>query len=91
MKKKLEIPKFKNEDEERNFWDRIDLAEYFDSDDLQAVSFPNLKPTSRSVSIRLPEAMLLRLKEEANELNVPYQSLIKKYIAEGIRRFPKAA
>lgn len=92
MKKDLKIPKFKNEDQERNFWAKIDLADYFESQDLQAVSFPNLKPSSRAISIRLPEAMLMRLKEEANELHVPYQALIKQYIAEGIRkRFSKAA
>ena len=91
MKKPLKIPKFKNEDEERNFWDRIDLTDYFDSDELQSVSFPNLKLSSRSISIRVPEAMLLRLKEEANEMDMPYQALIKKYIAEGIRRSSKAA
>lgn len=86
MRRPLKIPKFKNEDEERNFWNQIDLADYFSSEDLQSVSFPNLKPTSRAISIRLPEALLLRLKEEANEKNIPYQSLIKQYIAEGIRR-----
>ena len=86
MKKKPVVPKFKNEDEERQFWAKIDLADYFDSRDLQAASFPNLKPTSRSISIRLPEAFILRLKEQANELQIPYQSLIKQYIAEGIRR-----
>ena len=85
MKKPIKIPKFKNEAEERKFWDHIDLADYFDAEDLQAVSFPNLKPTSRSISIRLPEAMLMRLKEEANELQIPYQALIKQYIAKGIR------
>lgn len=84
MKKPLKLPPFKNEDEERDFWSKVDLADYFESQDLQTVSFPNLKPTTRSISIRLPEAMLLRLKEEANELQVPYQSLIKQYIAEGI-------
>lgn len=77
MKKPLKLPKFKNEDEERNFWDRIDLTDYFESSDLQSVSFPNLKPTSRSIAIRLPETMLMQLKEEANELQIPYQSLIK--------------
>ena len=92
MKKNLKIPKFKNEDEERNFWAKIDLADYFESEDLQAASFPNLKPSSRAISIRLPEAMLMRLKEEANELHVPYQALIKQYIADGIRkRSSKAA
>ena len=86
MKKKIKLPKFKNENEERNFWDHIDLSDYLQSEDLQTVSFPNLKPSSRSISIRLSEVMLLRLKEEANQLQVPYQSLIKQYIAEGIRR-----
>ena len=84
MKKHLKIPKFKNENEERSFWSRIDLADYFGSEDLQAVSFPNLKPTSRPISIRLPETILIRLKEKANEMHVPYQSLIKQYIAKGI-------
>ena len=86
MKKPLKIPKFKNEDEERKFWDRIDLTDYFDSEDFQSVSFPNLKPTSRAISIRLPEAILMRLKEEANEIQIPYQALIKQYIADGIRK-----
>lgn len=84
MKKHLKVPKFKNEDEERSFWSKIDLADYFGSEDLQAVSFPNLKPTSRPISIRLPETILIRLKEKANEMHVPYQSLIKQYIAKGI-------
>lgn len=91
MKRPLRIPAFENEDEERRFWDRIDLADYFESEDLQTVSFPNLKPTSRSIAIRIPETILLRLKEEANELNIPYQTLIKQYIVEGIRRSSKAA
>ncbi|MSR78316.1 MAG: hypothetical protein EXS63_08875 [Candidatus Omnitrophica bacterium] len=86
MKKSLKVPKFKNEDEERSFWAKIDLADYFGSEDLQSVSFPNLKPTSRSISIRLPEILLLRLKEEANQKNIPYQSLIKQYLTEGVRR-----
>ena len=86
MKKKLSLPKFKDENDERRFWSKIDLADYFDSQDLQTVSFPNLKPTSRSISIRLPEALILRLKEQANELQIPYQSLIKQYIADGIRK-----
>ena len=85
MKKKLKPPVFKNEDEERKFWDKVDLSDYLESEDLQAVSFPNLKPSSRSISIRLSEGMLLRLKEEANHLHIPYQYLIKKYIAEGLR------
>jgi predicted DNA binding CopG/RHH family protein len=84
MKKKLIIPKFKNEDEERDFWAKISLADYFEASDFQKVSFPNLKPTSRSISIRIPEYMLVRLKEKANEINVPYQALIKTYIKAGL-------
>ena len=84
MKKKLKIPKFKNEDEEREFWWNLDLSEYFDPDDFVPVSFPNLKPTTRPISIRIPEYLLDRVKEEANELNIPYQTLIKQYIQKGV-------
>lgn len=80
MKKKLELPKFKSEDEEREFWSKIDLSEYYEAKDLEAVSFPNLKPTTRSISIRLPEYLLNRIKEQANELSIPYQALIKGYL-----------
>ena len=85
MKKPRNLPRFHTEDEERDFWAKIYLADYFESKDFQAVSFPNLKPSSRAISIRLPEPMILRLKEQANERHVPYQSLIKQYIAEGSR------
>jgi len=84
MKKNLKVPKFKNEDEERNFWAKIDLSAYFEPSDLEDVSFPNLKPTSRAVSIRIPEYLLYRVKEKANEINIPYQSLIKQYIKRGV-------
>jgi len=84
MKKKLNTPKFKNEDEERDFWASIDLSEYFKPDDFVPVSLPNLKPTSRPISIRMPNYLLNRLKERANAINIPYQSLIKEYIEKGI-------
>jgi len=84
MKKPLKLPKFKNEDEERDFWAKLDLSEYYEASDLEPVSFPNLKPTSRSISIRIPEYLLNRLKEKANEINIPYQSLIKEYIKKGL-------
>lgn len=80
MKKPLKLPKFKNEDEEREFWAKINLADYYEPSDAKSVSFPNLKPTTRSISIRLPEYLLNRLKEQANEINIPYQSLIKSYL-----------
>ena len=84
MKKKLRIPKFKNEGIERRFWSRVNLADYFRAEDFASVSFPDLKPSSRSIALRVPEYLIIRLKERANELNVPYQSLIKEYIARGV-------
>lgn len=84
MKKKLRLPKFKNEDEEREFWAKIDLSEYYEASDLEPVSFPNLRPTTRSISIRLPEYLIDRIKEKANEINVPYQSLIKGYLKKAV-------
>jgi len=86
MKKKLKVPQFNNEDKERNFWDKVSLADYFEPSDFERVSFPNLKPTTRPISIRLPEFIINRTKEKANEINVPYQSLIKKYIIEGLSK-----
>ena len=87
MKKKLEIPRFKNEDEEREFWAKIDFSEYTERKDWIRVRFPKLKPTSRSISIRLPEYILARLKQRANAINIPYQSLIKVYLQEKL--FPQ--
>jgi len=84
MKKPLKLPKFKNEDEERDFWAKLDLSEYYEPSDLEPVSFPNLKPTSRSISIRMPEYLINRVKEKANELDIPYQSLMKQYISRGV-------
>ena len=86
MKKKLILPKFKNEDEERDFWAKIDLTDYYDASDFVPVSFPNLKPTSRSISIRLPEYIINEIKIKANSINIPYQTLMKQYIAEGAKR-----
>jgi predicted DNA binding CopG/RHH family protein len=84
MKKPIDIPKFKNEDEEREFWANIELDEHFDASDFEQVSLPNLKPTTRPVSIRIPVSVLNRVKERANESSVPYQSLIKEYIRIGV-------
>jgi predicted DNA binding CopG/RHH family protein len=80
MKKKLKVPKFKNEDEERDFWSSIDLSEYFEPKDFVPVSFPNLKPTSKPISIRLPEFLINRIKERANKTGVAYQALIKTWL-----------
>lgn len=84
MKKKLKLPKFRSGYAERKFWSRVNLAAYFRPADFESVSFPNLKPSSRSIALRIPGYLIMRLKERANELNVPYQSLMKEYIARGV-------
>lgn len=87
MKKKLKpIPKFKNEDEERDFWATADTSEYFDWNKAELVAFPNLKPTTKSISLRLPEHLLVRIKELANTKDVPYQSLMKIFLAERVEK-----
>jgi len=80
MKKPLKLPEFANEDEERQFWADINLADYYEPEDAQPVSFPNLKPTSRAISIRFPEYVLDRVKERANAMGMPYQALIKEAV-----------
>ena len=82
MKKK--IPKFKSESEERRFWQKHDSSEYVDWSDAENVVMPKLKPSTRSISIRLPESMIEELKVLANKRDVPYQSLLKIYISERI-------
>lgn len=79
------IPKFKSEDEEREFWATADTSEYFDWSKAEEVVFPNLKPTTRSISIRLPEYLLARIQNMANFRDVPYQSLIKMFLAERVK------
>ena len=81
---KLEVPKFKSEDDERKFWRKSDLSKHFEPSDFEQVSLPNLKPTSSPISIRIPNYLLNRVKEKANEIDVPYQSLIKEYIRKGV-------
>ena len=83
MKKK--IPKFKNEAEERLFWQKHDSSEYVDWSDAKNVVMPKLKPSTRSISIRLPESMIEELKVLANKRDVPYQSLLKMFIFERIK------
>ncbi len=85
-KKEIVVPHFKNEEGEADFWASINLTDHFVPSDFERVSFPNLKPTSRPISLRLPEPIIYRVKEQANRLNVPYQSLMKQYIAEGADR-----
>jgi len=83
-KKNSRIPKFKNEDEERAFWATHSPLDYFDRENAIKAVFPNLKPSLKSISIRLPEDMLEELKVLANKRDVPYQSLAKMYLARQI-------
>jgi predicted DNA binding CopG/RHH family protein len=78
------IPKFKNEDEEREFWATHSALDYFDAKNFKRASFPKLRPSLKSISIRLPEDMLAELKTIANKKDVPYQSLAKIYLARQI-------
>jgi predicted DNA binding CopG/RHH family protein len=78
------IPKFKSEDEEREFWATESPLDYFDPGNFKRASFPKLKPSLKSISIRLPEDMLAELKILANKKDVPYQSLAKIYLARQI-------
>jgi len=87
MKKKLKpIPRFKNEDEEREFWTKHDSTDYFDLTKAEPVIFPNLKPTTESISLRVPGYLLSRIKELANSKDVPYQSLIKIFLSDRIKQ-----
>lgn len=81
MPDELKLPQFADEDEEREFWANVELTDYFGPDDFEPAVFPNLKPTTRPVSIRFPEYVLDAVKEKANEMGVPYQALIKETIA----------
>ena len=81
---KRKIPNFKNEDEEREFWATHSPLDYFSSKRFKRGSFPNLKPSLKSISIRLPEDLLVELKTLANKRDVPYQSLAKLFLARQI-------
>jgi predicted DNA binding CopG/RHH family protein len=79
------IPRFKSEDEEREFWAKHDVTDYFDMEKAEMAIFPNLKSSSRRISIRLPETLVYRLKQIANAKDVPYQSLMKIFLAEKVK------
>ena len=89
-KKKLavkeSVPRFRSEDEERDFWAEHDVVDYFDWEKSVRGSFPALKPSTTTISLRLPKALLEELKALANERDVPYQSLLKIFLAERIAR-----
>jgi predicted DNA binding CopG/RHH family protein len=83
MNKKLKsIPKFRSEAEERRFWQTHDSSDYIDWANAGRARFPNLKPSTTAISLRLPVTLLERIKIAANKRDVPYQSLIKTWLAE---------
>ena len=79
-----EIPEFKTEEEERQFWAKHDSTEYVDWSKAKRGVFPNLKPSTKTISLRLPESMLEELKLLAHKNDVPYQSLVKVFLSERI-------
>ena len=78
------LPKFKNEAEERRFWQTHDSKDYLDFSEAKEVTLPKLKPSTKTISVRLPESMLEELKILANKRDVPYQSLLKVFLSERI-------
>lgn len=81
---KKQIPKFNSEADEQAFWSDHDSADYVDWSQAERVVLPNLRPSTKTISLRLPEHMLEELKLLANKRDVPYQSLLKMYLAERI-------
>ena len=83
MKKQLKaVPKFSSEDEERRFWEQNDSSDYLDWGEAKEVVMPDLRPTTKTISIRLPEHLLVSIKAAAHVRDVPYQSLIKVWLHE---------
>lgn len=83
---KLKTPRFKTEEQEREFWAEHDSADYIDWSSAERVTLAELKPSTRTISIRLPESLLEGLKLLANKRDVPYQSLLKLYVAERVKK-----
>lgn len=82
---KKEIPAFESEDKEREFWAEHDSTDYVDWSGAHPAAFPNLRPTLKTISLRLPVSLLAELKILANKRDVPYQSLLKMFVAERVQ------
>lgn len=80
------LPKHRSEAEEREFWAKADSTEFIDWKAARQVTFPKLKPSLRTISLRLPEMMIEELKLLANKMDVPYQTLIKIYLSERVQK-----
>ena len=86
MTKLKKIPKFNSEQEEREFWQKVDSTEYVDYSSATRVRFPNLKLTAKPITIRLPEVLIERVKVRAHRMDIPYQTLVKQLIYEGMTK-----
>jgi len=89
MSKRKNIPKFKTEAEEQKFWATHDSAEYLDWSRARKTLLPNLKPSTKTISLRLPEMLLADIKQMANKQDIPYQSLMKRMLSEYVGKNPK--
>jgi predicted DNA binding CopG/RHH family protein len=85
MTKLKKIPDFKSEQKEREFWENHDSSEYLDLSKAERAILPNLKPSTKTISLRLPEGLLDSIKVEANKRDMPYQSLIKAWLAKEVQ------
>lgn len=85
MTKLKKIPDFKSEQEEREFWENHDSGDYLDLSNAEHAILPNLKPSTKTISLRLPEGLLDSIKVEANKRDMPYQSLIKAWLAKEVQ------
>jgi predicted DNA binding CopG/RHH family protein len=84
VRKLKKLPKFKNDREEFKFWSTHDSTDYIDYSKANRVLFANLKPSTRTISIRLPESLIAHIKILANKRDIPYQSLLKMYLIEKV-------
>jgi predicted DNA binding CopG/RHH family protein len=91
MRKLKKIPAFKSEKEEFEFWSTHDSTEYVDYQNAKRVIFSKLKPSTRTISIRLPESLIEHLKLLANKRDIPYQSLLKMFLIEKVKEELRAA
>jgi predicted DNA binding CopG/RHH family protein len=86
MKARKKIPTFRDEETEREFWGKQDTTQYVDWSKAEKLTLPNLRPTLRTISLRLPESMIAELKLLANQRDVPYQSLLKMFLADCLKQ-----
>ena len=90
MSKAKKTPRFNSEAEERAFWEGHDSSDYVDWSKAESASLPNLKPSTKTISLRLPESLLDRIKIEANKRDMPYQSLIKVWLSKDVEQSRRA-